>query len=168
LTVNQDGEIAPGTVLDIGRGNHPLIGQPAPEIVGQLLDGSPVKLSGYLGQPVLINFWATWCPPCRTEMPWLEEVYAANKDDGLVLLAVDAGERVPPSMVADVVTDFATSMGLTFPIMLPEDPYAAQRQYQVSGLPSTFLLDKDGVVVDAQRGMFPNRASLDAFLQSNY
>ena len=79
------------------RAFHPLLQQPAPDFNMTLLEtGQPVKLSDYRGKPLLINFWATWCPPCRYEMPWLQNAYAAHKDKGFELLAVDAGERVWP------------------------------------------------------------------------
>jgi thiol-disulfide isomerase/thioredoxin len=166
LPVGPDGEISPGSVIDLGESTHPLIGTEPIEIEGELLDGQRAKVSDYIGQPLLINFWATWCPPCRIEMPWLEEAYQKYQEDEFVILAVDAGERVPPSMVKETVADFAASLEMTFPVLLPDDPYGPQREYRVYGLPSSYLVNRDGVIVDVHRGMFPNRVTLDAALQS--
>ncbi len=165
LPVGPGGEIAPGTVLDLGDTNHPLVGQPIIEIEGALLDGQRVKLTDYLGQAIAVNFWATWCPPCRIEMPWLEEAYNKHKGEGFVIVAVNAGERVPASQVHETVERYVTSAGLTFPILMPDDPYTPQRQYRVLGLPSTYLVNREGIVVAVHRGMFPNRVTLEDRLQ---
>lgn len=162
---NSNREIAPGQVINLGAPNHPLIGQAAIEVEGTLLDGTRVKVSDYLGHPLMINFWASWCPPCRIEMPWMEAAYEKYQPEGFVLLAINAGERVAPSMAPLVIRSFVDSMGLTFPVMLADDTYVAQEQYQVYGLPSTFLVNRDGKVVDALRGMFPNDATFEARLQ---
>jgi thiol-disulfide isomerase/thioredoxin len=152
--------LSPGVIIDLGEPNHPLIGQPLIDIQGATLDGQPVKLSDFKGQPIMLNFWATWCPPCRFEMPWMEQAYQRHKDEGLVIVAVDAGERVVPEAVTATVQSFATATGLTFPILLAEDPYTPQAQYYVSSLPSSFLIDREGKIVDAHRGMYPNNVTL--------
>ncbi len=97
-----------------------------------------VRLSDYLGQVVLLNFWATWCPPCRVEMPAIERLYVRFKDRGFVALAVSVD-----TAGAETVASFAAEERLTFPIAL--DPgMAVATRYGVRGLPSTFLVDRRG------------------------
>jgi len=155
---------ASGGVPVLGDPGHPLSGQVPLEVTGTLLDGTAVKLTDYVGQPLMINFWATWCPPCRFEMPWLQKAYDAHKAEGLVILAVNAGERVPPSMAADTAKSFFDQMGLTFPALMPDDPYAAQAAYQVFGLPSSYFVTREGIIAEVVTGMFPSEAAFEATL----
>jgi thiol-disulfide isomerase/thioredoxin len=153
------------TVVELPPSSHPLMGQPAPDFTMPAQDtGTPVTLSGYSGKPVLVNFWATWCPPCRNEMPWLESVYESYKDKGFVVLAVDGGEKVPESEWGITVKSFVDSNGLTFPVLLGD--YASslqlQREYLTTGLPASYFVDPSGKVVDVLTGMFPNKATLEA------
>lgn len=141
---------------------HPLKDKPAPDFTMRLLGTEEeVSLSDFLGQPVLINFWATWCPPCRAEMPWIESLYQKYKDDGLVVLAVDAGEKVPPSMVEETVQRYVSSSQLTFPILMGENTYEVQRAYSVFGLPGTVLVTPEGIIAEFHSGMYPNEATLE-------
>jgi thiol-disulfide isomerase/thioredoxin len=103
-----------------------------PDISLPILDGGMFRLSQQLGKPVVVNFWATWCPPCRAELPTFEEVYKNHRSDGLVIVGVDVAEP------QDVVTKFVTDMGLTFPIALDEDGESLAL-YRVQGLPTTLL-----------------------------
>ncbi len=146
--------------------NHFLIGQEAPEIVMARLDnGEKQPLSGLRGKTVMLNFWATWCPPCRYEMPFLMSVYERYKEQGLEILAIDAGEKVPPEQVKDRVTAYVDGMQLPFPVLLDDNTYEVQRLYAVTGLPATFIIDTEGKVLNHHGGMFPDEASLDAFVQ---
>lgn len=150
----------------IPRSNHYLIGQDAPEIVMARLDnGEKQSLSALKGQTVMLNFWATWCPPCRYEMPFLMSVYERYKDKGLEILAIDAGEKVPPDQVKDRVTKYVEGMQLPFPVLLDDNTYEVQRLYAVTGLPATFIINAEGKVVNHHGGMFPDEGSLDAFVQ---
>jgi peroxiredoxin len=104
------------------------------------LTGSPLRLGHFKGKVVFLNFWATWCPPCKEEMPSMERLYRRYKDKGFTILAVsiDAGDRAP-------VAAFVKKFGLTFPIGL--DPkLGVANQYAVRGLPATFLVDREGMV----------------------
>ncbi len=152
-------EIAPGQVLDL-RPDSPMLGQAYIDIEGTMMDGNRGAVADFIGRPVMLNFWATWCPPCRIEMPWMEEIYQEFKDEGFVIVAVDAGERVPASQVVATVTSFVERTGLSFPVLLPDDPYSPQLEYSVYGLPSTYMINTKGNVVDSHRGMYPNRATL--------
>lgn len=112
---------------------------PAPELTLQSLSGEVVSLRDYQGEVVLVNLWATWCPPCREEMPTLQAFYEKYKQDGFVLVAIDQEE--PRHIVAPFVNEF----GLTFPIWLDEN-YEAQRKFNTMNLPSSYVIDRDGIV----------------------
>jgi cytochrome c biogenesis protein CcmG/thiol:disulfide interchange protein DsbE len=117
----------------------------APDFTLSTLDGSSVRLSDLRGKPVLINFWASWCGPCRQEMPHLQAIYETHADQGLVVLGVDQLES--PSAVAG----FVEELGLTFPIPLDGDGKVAA-DYQARGLPTSFFVDASGVIRDAFTG----------------
>jgi len=112
---------------------------PAPELNLQDLSGEQVALSDYRGSVVLVNLWATWCPPCREEMPTLQTFYEKYKEYGFVLIAIDQEET------SDVVQPFVEEFGLTFPIWLDLD-YLAQQQFHTANLPSSYVVDREGVV----------------------
>ena len=120
-------------------GGHPLLSKAAPDIDLLTVDGEPVTLSALRGRPVRVNFWATWCPPCREEFPLMADAYAEHADDGLEILGVMHQD------FADGARDFAADMGATWPIL--EDPQdATYGDYLVVGLPTSFFIDADGVV----------------------
>jgi peroxiredoxin len=102
-------------------------------------------LANLKGKVVLVNFWATWCPPCRAEMPAIDAAYRANKDAGFVVLAVDQMES------AEVVNAFGAKYNLSFPLLLDRDG-AINRQYLVSALPTSFFIDRRGVIRDMMIG----------------
>jgi peroxiredoxin len=118
----------------------PVVGAPAPDFVLKDLSGNTARLSSFAGQPVLINFWATWCGPCRAEMPAIEDRYNAHSSSGFVVLAVNVDEP------AEVVRPFVDELGLTFPIVL--DPGGSVTElYRVLGFPTSFWVDADGMIV---------------------
>lgn len=146
---------------------HPLTDTRAPDFQMQVLGSEEkVRLHDLEGKPVLVNFWATWCPPCRLEMPWLEEAARQRQAQNLVVLAVNAGERVAAEQVRDLVHTYVTGAGLTFPVLLPSDPDRSQYDYQAFNLPTSFLVDPGGTVRTVVNGAFPNRASLNAQLDA--
>jgi thiol-disulfide isomerase/thioredoxin len=148
-------------------GDHPLIGQQAPDLpLTDLATGRAVSIAEYAGRPLLVNFWATWCPPCRAEMPWLQAVYDRHRGRDLVVLAVNAGERVPDADAPAQIEAFVAAMGLTFPVLHGAQADAVQYDWGVWGLPSSFLVDRHGLVVDAVTGMYPSQGILDAKVAS--
>jgi peroxiredoxin len=119
------------------------------------LTGQPLRLRDFKGKVVFLNFWATWCPPCKEEMPSMERLYRRHRDKGFTILAVsiDTGSAAP-------VAAFVKRFGLTFPIGL--DPkFAVANQYTLRGLPTTFVIDKTGNVAGIAVGPrdFDSRAA---------
>jgi len=111
----------------------------APELALNDLDGNTVALSDHLGSVVLVNNWATWCPPCKAEMPTLQAYFTEHSNEGFMLLAVEAGDPVPE------VKEFVESYQLTFPILL--DPSnLALRAFRNDSLPSSYVIDRQGTV----------------------
>lgn len=122
------------------------VGDPALDFTLQDLDGNSYTLSDLKGQPIIINFWATWCAPCRIEMPELQATYEAYQDDGLIILALDQEEP------ADVVGKFFhDEMGLTFTPLLDTEGQVAQI-YGAVNFPSTFFVNADGIITALHRG----------------
>lgn len=110
---------------------------PAPVLDLYDLAGKPHRLAGYAGQVVIVNFWATWCPPCREEMPSMERAWQAVKGQGILLLAVNVGES------QDQVWAFDAAQSLSFPVLLDEQGQTVGR-WPVQGLPTTFVVDTQG------------------------
>jgi peroxiredoxin/Cu/Ag efflux protein CusF len=119
---------------------------PAPDFTLPALTGTNVRLSDLRGKAVLVNFWATWCVPCRTEMPAIEALYQRYKDRGLDVLAIN----LDVLSTAGVET-FVKEVSVTFPIVL--DPsWTVAQLYRVGGLPTTYLIDRGGNVVVREIG----------------
>ena len=133
--------------------------KPAPDFQLESLDGQVVSLSGLRGSPVMLNFWATWCPPCRSEMPFIQQIYEEWSDEGLVLLAINIGES------SGTVQDFMRSNNISMPVLLDTSREVAQR-YGITGIPATFFIDKDGIIQNRVVGAFTNKESIEKHLGS--
>src|SRR5712692_8891523 len=120
-------------------GRPPLLGSPAPEIALKDLQGQEVRLSDLRGKVVLLNFWATWCKPCKEEMPAMQVSYEKLRDQGFVVLAVNELEDV------EKVAEHIRTHGHTFLVVMDHDNRVAN-QYGVLGLPASFLIDRQGIV----------------------
>ncbi|MEW6739417.1 MAG: peroxiredoxin family protein [Nitrospirota bacterium] len=118
----------------------------APDFTLNDINGKKVNLSEFRGKAVLLNFWATWCGPCRAEMPSLNNLYNEYKDKGLVVLAVSVDASEKP------VKSFARELKLTFPVLMDKDKAVSFDEYAVLGLPTTFLIDRNGVVIEKIMG----------------
>ena len=118
-------------------------GEAAPDFAMVLDDGRYLRLSDLQGKPVVLNFWATWCGPCRLEMP--ELVKAADANDDLVVLAADVQEAHSP------VADFAAEFKMNLPIVLDKDG-KVRGLYRVPGLPTTYFIDKTGKIASVVVG----------------
>lgn len=144
------------------------VGTPAPDFAAQNLKGEPVRLQDLRGEVVLLNIWATWCPPCKEEMPSMQRLHERLGDDGLKIVAVsiDAapGGLDSAGRPGGDVEEFAREMGLTFGIWL--DPSAdIERIYRTTGVPESFVIDRDGTIVKKVIGAteWDSEANVDLF-----
>ena len=117
----------------------PEIGKTAPDFEIELLDGGTFRLSEQEGKIVWLNFWASWCPPCRAETPDIQQVWSEEQGSDLMLVAVNYAEKT------QTVEEFDQRLGLTFPIGL-DTTGQITTNYRVTGFPSHFLVDKNGVL----------------------
>ena len=122
------------------------VGRTAPDFTLTDMQGQQVTLSALKGKVVILNFWATWCPPCRQEMPSMEELYRTYKEQGLVILAVNVEENGAP-----LVKRFLERTPYSFPILL-DGSAVVQNNYMVYRLPETFIIDRNGNVVEKVTG----------------
>jgi cytochrome c biogenesis protein CcmG/thiol:disulfide interchange protein DsbE len=137
------------------QGGRTTVGRPAPDFTTQTLDGGRVRLSQYRGKPVLLNFWATWCAPCKDEMPLIQRASDIYKGQGLVVLAVNYQQTSASSMKA-----FLRKVGARFTAVFdPAGQIAGEYGVNV-GLPVTVFIDRSGVVSFMQLGQMS-----DAILQ---
>jgi peroxiredoxin len=133
------------------------VGAPAPDFTFPTIDGQTVQLSKLRGQPVLVNFWATWCPPCRAEMPSLQAAFE-EKGEEVKFIAVDLQEGL------ETVQQFAEDFGLSFTIALDYGGNS-QADYNLRGIPETFLIDEQGIVRYIKIGPFLNKDELINLLE---
>ncbi|EGV19062.1 TlpA family protein disulfide reductase [Thiocapsa marina] len=165
LCLGTVGAVGTGAAADLPPLSHRLTviedPAPAPPLRLEDIDGVEHDIADLKGRLVLVNFWATWCPPCRREMPSMERLYQQLNARGLTVLAVDVGE--------DVDTVFAFTGQLdpppTFPLLLDTDSSAAQ-DWDVKGLPTSFVVDPEGrVIIRAVGGTeFDDAAAIEQLL----
>jgi peroxiredoxin len=122
-------------------------GNLAPDFLLEGLDGGDVQLSKLRGQPVVINFWATWCQPCRQEMPNLVKAYNQYQGQGLVILGVNLQEG------KGIIEPFAQDFGITYPIAIDRTGSVGDK-YHLLGLPTTYFVDRNGVIKSEYSGPF--------------
>lgn len=133
------------------------VGDKAPDFELVDLDGNKHRLSDYKGQGVFLNFWGTWCPPCKEEMPYMERQYQSFKDKSVQVLAVDIAEPVLK------VETFRDQYGLTFPIAIDKNK-SVMEVYNIGPLPTTVLIDRDGKIVHIEkRGM--TEATIKSYME---
>jgi peroxiredoxin len=136
-------------------------GKAAPNFALKDPSGKTVELKQFRGKPVLLNFWATWCAPCKDEMPELEQLYRQYKDQGLVVLGVSIDDASSTKQVPDVLKEGSPSVGsYTFPVAL-DVKQDVMRQYHLFGVPSSFFIDRDGVVRVVQPRVMDRSTMLD-------
>ncbi len=124
-------------------------GTVAPDFEVKNLDGGLARLSDHTGEVVLVNLWATWCPPCVTEMPSIERLYQEMAEDGLEIMTVsieaELGLLDSDGIPGGNIQAFADSLGLTFP-MLHDPSGGIERLYRTTGVPETILIGRDGII----------------------
>jgi len=125
------------------------VGERAPDFQLSNLEGQPISLSDFRGNPILLNFWATWCGPCRQEMPLIQGIFEEQTNENLVILAVNIGEN------SAAVKNFMQSGNYSFPVLLDTDQDVAL-EYNVRAIPTTFFIDKDGIIQVIKMGAFSN------------
>ncbi len=149
--------LASGKYLDRARKHGPIMlvgnvqGVPAPDFTLPSLDGRKVKLSDFRGKAVLLNFWATWCPPCKVEMPWFEDLQKQYAQDGLVVLGVAMDDTEPAT-----IAKFASDLGVNYEVLLGTDK-VSDDYGDVQYLPTTFYIGRDGTIVDKMTGLLDRK-----------
>ena len=138
-----------------GKIPAPRSGFLAPDFTLQTSDGSAISLSSLRGQPVLLNVWASWCGPCRAEMPAMQRIYQDYKDKGLNILAVNSSTQDQ----IDQALSFVRTNNLTFPILFDEQGDVTHR-YNVQALPTTFFIDANGIIREVVIGGPMSEAAL--------
>ncbi|MEE8618987.1 MAG: redoxin domain-containing protein [Dehalococcoidales bacterium] len=159
LTILASGILATGcsTPAEVSEVEAPEIGKAAPSFQLTDIDGQTVSLSDFQGKPVLLNFWATWCGPCRFEMPYIQEVYNERSEPGLVILAINIGESFAK------VKEFMQDYNLSFPVLLDLEGKVAEK-YNILPIPTTYFIDSDGIIRDMQIGAFRSVAEIEDIL----
>lgn len=132
--VKTDKSVAPNTGIEKG--------DLAPDFQLTTLDGKQVKLSDYKGKKVILNFWATWCPPCRAEVPDLEKFYSSYKDKDMVIIGVDLTKAEKGK---SVIRNFVKSYGITYLVPLDIENLVSG-VYQVSVIPTSYVIDSRGII----------------------
>ena len=156
LTAGCGSSTSDTAVVQAAEGEAP---QPAPDFTLEAADGKQVKLSDYKGQVVLLNFWATWCGPCKIEMPWFIEFQRKYKDQGFTVLAVSLDEEG-----WEAVRPYAESLKPNFPILLGNDEIA-ERFDGVVALPTTLIINKEGQIVGRHTGLV-NKSEYESEIES--
>ena len=148
---------ASGIKLGAGQGESLSIGKPAPDFTLLALDGQLIRPADLRGKVVLINFWASWCAPCRKEMPLLVQAARRYRDRGFEVVAINIQED------RDRVSRFVGEFELDFPVLIDSAGDVTQ-QYRVQGLPTSYLIDREGVVRERKIGEY-SRADLVATIE---
>lgn len=150
---------SPATSDSVAPEGYELRGKTAPSFTLTDISGKKVSLADFKGRPVVVNFWATWCGPCKLEMPWFQEFSAKYKSQGLEVLGLSQDDGASRQDVADA----AKKIGVSYPILMPDEKVA--KQYGgVDYIPETFYIDRAGKVVDVTAGA-PSKDQMQALIE---
>lgn len=141
-------------MLSCSRTANPITyGDNAPDFTLTDLSGTPVSLSSLKGKVVMLEFWATWCPPCKEAVPELNAIYGRYKERGFVLIGVSV-DKGADTMYA--ITSYAKKHSITYPVVLADS--STNNSYSVTSIPTSFIIDKDGKVINKRIGFIPGSA----------
>ncbi len=140
------------------QGLPDLRGKPAPDFTLKTLDGKTVSLSDYKGKAVLLNFWATWCGPCKLEMPWLIDLQKKYAAQGFTVLGISEDDGAPKN-----VADFAANMGVNYPVLFADDK-TSKAYGGIDYLPTSYYIGRNGKVVLEVGGII-SQSDIDADIQ---
>jgi len=132
-------------------------GDAAPDFQLQDIEGQTVTLGNLTGYPVMINFWASWCGPCRHEMPFIQQIYEDWQGEGVILLSINLKETY------SVATQFMEDNELSFPVLLDADG-SVGLDYNVGGIPTTFFIDEYGIIQAKKLGSFNSVTEIESLL----
>ncbi|MEK6266782.1 MAG: TlpA family protein disulfide reductase [Clostridium sp.] len=141
---SKENTITPGVASSTNK-NATSDKKPALDFELKDLNGKEVSLSDFKGKKVFLNFWASWCPPCKAEMPDIERLYSETKDTDLVILAVNVGES------KNTAKSFIDNNKYNFTVLLDSDQNLAN-QYNIKGFPTSFFIDKEGNIISSKVG----------------
>jgi thiol-disulfide isomerase/thioredoxin len=135
-----------------------LDGKVAPALTLADLNGNKVSLTNYKGRPLVVDFWATWCGPCKVEIPWFEKLHEQYASQGLEILGVstdDLDRDDPAKMFTQKrdIADFVSKMHMNYPVLLGED--AVEDKWGIDAMPTTFFIDRNGKIVASTIGLAP-------------
>jgi peroxiredoxin len=152
-------ESAPATSADAAIPENPLQGQKAPPFTLKDTAGHKVSLADYKGKAVIVDFWATWCAPCKVEIPWLEQFHNQYAGQGLEILGVsednlDPDDKAKLAQEKKDISDKATQMKINYPVLI-DDASVSTPYGGIDGLPTTFFIDRSGKVVASTVGLAP-------------
>ncbi len=117
-------------------------GQKAPDFSLKDMNGNPVSLSSFKGKVILLNFWATWCPPCRDEIPSMDKLNRQLKDKGFMVLSVSVDRSL------SAIADFIKKAPVSFPVLIDDKQKVTKSLYKVYTIPTTFLINRNGIIVE--------------------
>jgi len=155
LATNSFSQPRAGMIEEVDSDEAPQVNAPAPDFELANLTGEIKHLSDYQGKVVILNFWATWCGPCKDEMPFFQNIHESNSSE-VEVLAVNNQESV------DKVSPFVEELGLTYEILMDNDGGVAM-QYQVIGFPTTYFIDPSGIIKYLHVGVLTEE-QLDGYL----
>lgn len=137
----------------------PQVGKIAPDFTLTSLNGETISLSALKGNTVLLNFWATWCGPCRYELPFLQEIFEEHSVKGLIVLTINSWED------RNTAREFMTQNQFTFPVLMDYPAKEVAQTYQIRNIPTTFIIGKKGTIKAVKIGAFQSKAEIESLLK---